>query len=217
MFYQIVSRYSFNQFKFLIIRLYFEKNFRQTVCSNFRLTRELWRLKCRLKTVLQSRERLSRLFSRKQVTFYGFSVSKLICKPANEFDVFEIENVTFLRILLYFLGNTKATLKQKEKTLDQFKQWCTKQSLTYDEIIKEKNDLKFAVIQYLESYRVKDKKSGNLIRPKKNYLNKIKSMLKTELAQASGKIFFYSSSCYCKFVPISEYFSNDFSKNVFLV
>ena len=54
-------------------------------------------------------------------------------------------------------------------------------------MLKDAKGQQFRVVQYLESYRVKDKKTGALIRPKTNTINKMKSMLKSELFQLSGE------------------------------
>ena len=95
--------------------------------------------------------------------------------------------ITFLK---YFLGNKQRTLNEKKNAMINFKKWCKGQNLNLDEdLIKDAKALTFRLVQYLESYRVKDKKTGQLIRPKTNTLNKLKSNLKTELAQLSGKSF----------------------------
>ena len=96
----------------------------------------------------------------------------------------------FLGILTFFLllGNKPRTLNEKKNAMLNFKKWCEGQNLNLDEVlIKDAKALRFRLVQYLESYRVKDKKTGQLIRPKTNTLNKLKSNLKTELAQLSGE------------------------------
>ena len=73
--------------------------------------------------------------------------------------------------------------------MDQFIVWCQGQDDVddFEEVKKNFNELKFYVVSYLESYRVKDKVSKELVRPKTNTMNRIKSMLTTELSRLTGK------------------------------
>ena len=74
--------------------------------------------------------------------------------------------------------------------MDHFVVWWKGQPENdeFEDLLKSKDELKFAMIHYMESYRVKDKTSGEMIRPKANTLNKMKSMLVSELSRLSGKI-----------------------------
>ena len=85
------------------------------------------------------------------------------------------------------LGNKLQTLNDKKRTLDQFKQWCQKRNESPEEMKHMTKEVHFLVIQYLEGYRVKEKTSGEMVRPKGNYLLKMKSMLTSELTQLTGK------------------------------
>ena len=79
--------------------------------------------------------------------------------------------------------------------MDQFVVWFKGQEENddpendFDELLKDAKRLQFAFIQFLESYRVVDKgsKTKELIRPKANTLQKMKSMLRSELSRLSGK------------------------------
>ena len=97
-----------------------------------------------------------------------------------------------LRHIFFLQGNSKATLAQKKQNLDNFVIWWLGQpeNEEFDDLLKNKDELKFALVHYLESYRVKEKSSGEMIRPKTNTLNKMKSMLVCELSRLSGKFIF---------------------------
>ena len=73
-------------------------------------------------------------------------------------------------------GNAKATIKQKERTLKEFREWVTKKgdhdwenliatSKTNEDSKKKLEDLS---INYLNSIRVLDKDTNTLERPKVN-------------------------------------------------
>ena len=78
-------------------------------------------------------------------------------------------------------------MAEKKQVLGQFSKWCQQSDLIYDDLLKDSKELQFSAIRYLESYRVKDKNSGELVRPKAGYLTKVKSHLITELSRLSGK------------------------------
>lgn len=84
-------------------------------------------------------------------------------------------------------GNTKKTLNEKKLVVQQFQKWCAEKNIGFEDLLKDDKLLKFSFIEYLESYRVKSKSDGQLIRPKAGYLNKVKSHLKTELTRLSGE------------------------------
>ena len=86
-----------------------------------------------------------------------------------------------------FLGNNPKTLYQKQNHLKHFQTWCNGKDLIFEDLLKDEKALQFRLVQYLESYRVKDKASGELVRPKTNTMNKMNSMLKSELSRLSGK------------------------------
>ena len=85
--------------------------------------------------------------------------------------------------LLRFLGNKPKTLNEKKNVMNNFQKWCEGQNLNFEVLKNDDKAMGFRVVQYLESYRVKDRKTNKLMRPKTNTLNKMKSMLKSELAQ----------------------------------
>ena len=88
---------------------------------------------------------------------------------------------------LLISGNEKRTLADKKNYLDQFKIWCQGRNLDFDDVLlKDENDLRFSLVQYLASYRVKTK-SGEMLLPKTTTMNKMISMLKSELERLSGK------------------------------
>ena len=76
----------------------------------------------------------------------------------------------------------------KKQTLDQFIVWCQGQDDVddFDDVMKDFPQLQFLVVQYLEGYRVKEKGSKELVRPKTNTINRVKSMLTTELSRLTG-------------------------------
>ena len=85
--------------------------------------------------------------------------------------------------LLRFLGNKPKTLNEKKNVMNNFQKWCEGQNLNFEVLKNDDKAMGFRVVQYLESYRVKDRKTNKLMRPKTNTLNKMKSMLKSEVAQ----------------------------------
>ena len=85
-----------------------------------------------------------------------------------------------------FAGNTEKTITEKKNILELFKKWIAAQEYDFDESCKDSEDIQFKLIEYLETYRVKDKETGNLIRPKAGYLKKIQSHLKVELEKLTG-------------------------------
>ena len=74
--------------------------------------------------------------------------------------------------------------------MEQFTKWCNKDEneTSFEDLLKDSEELRFKLVEYLESYRVKEKSSGELIRPKAGYLTKLKSNLTTELTRLTGKI-----------------------------
>lgn len=88
-------------------------------------------------------------------------------------------------------GNEKRTLADKKNYLAQFKIWCQGKKLAFDDgLLKNLKELEFAFIQYLASYRVKPKSgdTGETLMPKMTTMNKMISMLKSELERLSGKL-----------------------------
>ena len=76
--------------------------------------------------------------------------------------------------------------------MDKFVVWCLGQDDVedFDELKSDFKQLQFMFVQYLESYRLKEKGSEELVRPKANTLNRIKSMLSTELSRLTGEFYF---------------------------
>ena len=74
-------------------------------------------------------------------------------------------------------------MNEKKNVMNNFQKWCEGQNLNFEVLKNDDKAMGFRVVQYLESYRVKDRKTNKLMRPKTNTLNKMKSMLKSEVAQ----------------------------------
>ena len=92
-----------------------------------------------------------------------------------------------LQSLLDEGGVKKDTQKRRKRILGWFETEISRRNLILGEIIPSKELLDGAVMKFLEDFRVPDPKNKEeMIRPKANYFNFIRSCLKTELSEMSG-------------------------------
>ena len=78
------------------------------------------------------------------------------------------------------------TRKRRKAVLDDFKHTVSESGENFDDLIKEKEDLERFMVNFLDDYKVLDKDSGKVIKPKDNTLNSIRSHLKCALSDLTG-------------------------------
>ena len=84
-------------------------------------------------------------------------------------------------------GLKKPTVQKRQKVMDRFKKYVSEDcNEVYDNVIKNKKKLIKLLLSYLETIRVKDKKTNEQIRPKMLYLDAIISHLKGGLREETS-------------------------------
>ena len=99
-------------------------------------------------------------------------------------------------------GVNPATVKKREKVLDQFKEFIKARGQSFEQLIEDaksfvhgKTLLETTFVEYLAGLRILEKATKQMIRPKVSYLDLKRSFLKTELSKLTGIDFSSKTAC----------------------